>query len=173
MGTKNKSKSYTNRELAEANVYPADSSLINEKEERDFWELRRKRFLEKSPEQKLFSNILQLKFQMEDYLNRNYYDSNTNFGYFLRNYIESLGKKNKEFAEEIDIKPAELSQLINNHRNPNNEILVRLEIHSNNNIPALIWYKLLEKDKEHYLMSDKEIRKEERKHVKRKLSFSL
>ncbi len=168
----NKEKNFTNKELAEAHIFPAEEQL-NEQEEKQFWELRRKRLRETSPEQKLLSKILQLKFQMEDHLHEDNYDKEVNFGYFLRAYINSLGRKNKDFAEEIDVTPTELSQLINNHRIPNNEILVRLELHSNNNIPAITWYKLLEKEKEYELMSNLKLRKEESKHVKRKLEFSL
>ena len=51
--------------------------------------------------------------------------------------------------------------------------VIRLELHSNNNIPAITWYRLLEKDKEYQLMSNLRLRKEESKHVKRKLEFSL
>ncbi len=171
--TPNNTKKHTDRQLAEAYIYPVENSRVNEKEERDYWELRKKRYEERSPEQVVFANILQLKFEMEDYINNANYNREANFGTFLKGYIDGLGKMNKEFADEIDIKPTELSQLINNHRNPNNEILVRLELHSNNTIPAVLWYKLMEKQKEQYIMNNAELRKAESKHVKGRLSFSL
>lgn len=163
----------TRRELAEAHIYPTGNKLANAGQEQAFWEERKRRANDRTAEEQLLSDILRLKFRIEDHLNSDSYDDSVHFGHFLRNYIELLGKKDKEFAAEIDIKPTELSQLINDHRDPNNELLVRLEIHSNNNIPAITWYRLLEKRKEHYLMSDKGIRKEASKHVKRKLSLSL
>lgn len=55
---------------------------------------------------------------MEDYLNADTFDENFYFGYFLKEYIQRLEKKSKEFAEEINIDPTELSQVINKHRKP-------------------------------------------------------
>lgn len=59
------------------------------------------------------------------------------------------------------------------HRSPNDNIFVRLEIHSNNYIPAVSWYKLLEKEKEHSLENNKALRQQERKHVSGKLSVNF
>ena len=39
-------------------------------------------------------------------------------------------------------------------------------------IPAISWFKLLQKDKEHDIITDKAIRKEESKHVKQRLEFA-
>ncbi|MBE2290755.1 MAG: hypothetical protein IAE95_14470 [Chitinophagaceae bacterium] len=165
-----KGKAHSNRELAMAYVFPADRDKAAEE---DFWAKRREQLTKQPRGESIFSNIMQLKFRMEDYLRSEHYDSALSFGYFLKAYIFGLGKKNIDFAGEIGIQPAELSQLIHNHRNPKQEILVRLEIHSNNNIPAIMWYRLLEKHKAHQLMSDVALRKSERKHVKKHLEFSF
>jgi plasmid maintenance system antidote protein VapI len=158
----------TDEELAEAYIFPADKSIVSEAEELAFWAMRKKRLRERSPEQQILANILQLKFQLEDYIQHSDYDDKHNFGFFLKSYIDILGKKNKDFAEEIDITSAELSQLVNSHRNPSKEILVRLELHSDNNIPAIAWYRLLEKEQTHLLAVDQELRKAEAKHVKKR-----
>jgi hypothetical protein len=42
--------------------------LVTQKHYNPKQELRKKRFEERSPEQVVFSNILQLKFEMEDYV---------------------------------------------------------------------------------------------------------
>ena len=84
----------------------------------------------------------------------------------MKSYITILDKKSNEFADEIDIKPAELSQYINNHRTPPQPVMIRLELHSKNIIPAVHWYRLAECRKLHELMSDKTLRKEQRKFVK-------
>ncbi len=42
---------------------------------------------------------------------------------------------------------------------------IRLEIHSDSMIPAGHWYKLITMEKEHYIKTDKEIRKKQRKFV--------
>jgi hypothetical protein len=39
-------------------------------------------------------------------------------------------------------------------------------------IPALVWFKLLQKDKEHEIMTDTVMRAAESRHVKNKLDFA-
>lgn len=114
-----------------------------------------------------------MKFLIEDYIRSDSFDKNFHFGYFLKEYISRLEKKNKEFAQEINVDPAELSQIINKHRKPTEKLIFRLEIHSNKNFPALMWFKVLEKERAYELLHDRSIIEEEKKHVKRKLGFSL
>ena len=88
------------------------------------------------------------------------------FCFFLKEYILRLRIRNKDFAEQLGIEATELSQLLNAHRKPNNKILIRLEIQSNRNIDAMLWFKILEKDKEYELIHNTKVRQEERKHSK-------
>ena len=71
-----------------------------------------------------------------------------------------------------DVKPAVLSQYINNHRRPKDEFVIRLELHSNGMIPAISWFKLIQKDKEHEIMTNQALRREESKHVRNRLDFA-
>ena len=64
----------------------------------------------------------------------------------------------------------QLSRLLHDKEEPNNNILIRLDIHSNNSIPALYWLRVVEKQKELELMSDKNLWDSETKKVK-KLKF--
>ncbi|MFD2863576.1 hypothetical protein [Mucilaginibacter antarcticus] len=164
----------SNKELAEAFVFPSKTPVTvqEKKEEEDFWIERRKQFANRTPQQQIYDKLLQLKFQLEDYVVSNQYQAVLNFGYFLNEYVNRQEKPDKEFAADIDIKPAVLSQYINNHRRPPEKFVIRLELHSNGMIPALAWFKLLQKDKEHEIMTDTGIRKEESKHIKNKLEFA-
>ena len=167
-------KEFSHKEIAEAYVFPDDSS----KEQRDqsldlFWAYRKKIIDKQTTEEKLILQILQLKFLMQDYINSSEYNEKLKFGFFLKEYISSLEVKNKEFADDICIKPTELSHYISNRRKPNEQFIIKLEIHSNKNIPAIYWYKILEKENEHDLITDLDIRKQEQKRVKNKLEFSL
>ena len=182
MTTRKKNKKYeltdfsqfSNEELAEAFVFPskAPAGVKEKKEEEEFWHERRKKFANRTSQQQVHDNLLQLKFQLEDYIKSNQYDDVLNFSYFLNEYVNRQDKKDKEFATEIDIKPTELSQYLNNLRKPPEKIIFRLELHSNGLIPAVAWYKLLQKDKEHEIMTDFDTRKEESKHIKNKLEFA-
>ena len=167
-------KKHTPEEIAESVVFPGTKNAQEREtilsEFRDF----RKSLSEKQSERnKTISHLLQLKFLMEDYINTEAFNKNYFFGYFLKEYIARLEKKNKEFAWEIDIDPTELSQVINKHRKPTDKLIFRLEIHSNKNFPALMWYRLLEKDRAYQILHDKSIIESEKKHVKQKLTFSF
>lgn len=165
---------FTEEELADAFVFPSDKVLTakEKKEDSDFWAARRKQFESRTPIQKMYSRLLQLKFQLEDYVNSDQYKEALNFGYFLNEYVSRQDKKDKQFADEVNVTPAVLSQYINNHRKPKDEFVIRLELHSNGMIPAISWFKVIQKDKEHEIMTSQELRREESKHVKNRLEFA-
>jgi predicted transcriptional regulator len=165
---------FSNKELAEAFVFPskAPATEKEKKEEKEFFQERRKKFANRTHQQQIYDKLLQLKFQLEDYISSNQYQDVLNFSYFLNEYVNRQNKKDKDFAAEIDIKPAVLSQYLNNYRKPPEKIVFRLELHSNGMIPAVAWYKLLQKDKEHEIMTDSSSRTEESKHIKNKLEFT-
>lgn len=166
-------KKFSNRELAEAFVFPTTESLTDEEKQEDeaFWLERRKQFESRTPKQKIYDRMLQLKIQLGEYVSSSQYKEALSFGYFLNEYVNRQEKQDKQFAAEIDVKPAVLSQYLNNHRKPTEKFVIRLELHSNGMIPALTWFKLLQKDKEHEIMTDMVIRKEESKHIKNKLEL--
>lgn len=167
-------KKYTPEEIAESIVFPGTKN-IKEREAilSEFRDLRKKITDKQSEKSKTISLLLQLKFLIEDYLEASSFNKNYYFGYFLKEYIARLEKKNKEFAAEIDVDPTELSQVINKHRKPTDKLIYRLEIHSNKNFPALMWFKLLEKERAYELLHNRGMIENEKKHVKRKLEFSF
>jgi hypothetical protein len=173
--SKNTNKQLTPAEMAEALVYPDMRSKGDRDEAIDeLKKVRKKYAAEQTAEDKLVSQLLQLRFLMEDYLIReDLADDHLYFGYFLKEYIRRLDKKNKEFAEEIDVDPTELSQIINKHRKATEKIIFRLDIHSNKNFPALLWFRVLQKDRVIELHNDPGIIESEGKFVKRRLQFSF
>jgi hypothetical protein len=52
---------------------------------------------------------------------------------------------------------------------PPDYVVIRLEIHSNNSIPATYWFKLVEKQREYELRTDRKLRKKENKFVHKRL----
>lgn len=165
---------FTGEELADAFVFPADKVLSakEKKEEDDFWKARRNQFENRTHRQKMYSGLLQLKFQLEDYVDSSQYLEAFSFGFFLNEYVSRQDKKDKDFAAEVDVKPAVLSQYINNHRKPTDEFIIRLELHSNGMIPAISWFKVVQKDKEHEIMTNQKLRDEESKYVKNRLGYA-
>ncbi|WP_158563176.1 hypothetical protein [Chitinophaga silvatica] len=163
---------YKPEDLASSIVFPGpenenESRLELVSQYRKEWESKR------TPKDRLISQLLQLKFQIEEVIRSDKYDKEKHFGYFLKEYISCLEKKNKEFAEEVDVDPTELSLFINRRRDPPEKFIIRLEIHSNKNFPAIMWYKLIEKEKEYKLMYNNDIRASEYGHVKGKLRISI
>jgi hypothetical protein len=166
-------KKYSTKELADSFVFrrkltPKQEAETNKK----LSELREKNKTKLTEEQILLSRLLQLKYQMEDYSNNFSFDINRTFGYFLREYVKFLNKKNKDFAKDLSIDETYLSQVINRHRMPNDELIIRLEIHSSKIIPAVAWYKIMEKEREYEIATDTSMRKKEQKYVKNSLNFS-
>lgn len=81
-------------------------------------------------EQVLQAKLLQLKLKMEDYLKEPVYDNQDHFSNFLESYVDAIYSKRSEFAKDINITPVFLSQVINSHREPNDEFILKLMIHS-------------------------------------------
>ena len=157
---------YTPEEIADALVVPVKLAIKQQKEaDRELIEARKRSQSKLTEEQKLYAGLLQLRFKLEDYLNEARYDPSLTFGYFLELYLKLTHKKNKEFAKEIQVHETLLSHLIKNRREPSYSIMIRLELHSNKIIPAIDWYKLAEKEKEHQIRTDKSIRIKESKYV--------
>lgn len=174
MKTEKKLQKYSPEELAESFVFPLEQTKAEqEADARILKKLREEKADHLPRERRLLFRILQLKFQMEDYIKKADYNVELTFGHFLKEYIEILYSKRKDFARDLDIEPAELSQIINRHRKPKTEIIVRLDIHSANVISARIWLKVLEKEKEFELLNNSQLWEKEKKRVKNGLELSL
>lgn len=156
-----------------------DSRVISDKEKEKEQErngliaAREKRFRERSESEKLIGNLLQLKYQIENYLNNPIYSNEQFFSKFLSIYVDTLYKKRKNFASDLDINPIILSQIINNHRDPKEEFLIRLIVHSQavfktfGHFEKDLWPKLYYQDKIcKFITSSERKRKIEEKHVK-------
>lgn len=167
-----KSRKFSAEEIADAHIISEDPG----KEERkailkEFGKLNKALVSNLSNEKRILAAILQLRFQMEDYLKKKPYNKEMSFGFFLKEYISRLQLKNKDFAEQIGMEPSELSQILNGHRKPGDKILIRLELHSNKNIDAVLWHRMLEREKEYELQTNIKLRKEEKRHVTQYFSF--
>jgi hypothetical protein len=163
-------KKYTAEEQAESFVFRSKSASKQKKEAADELNRARKDTNESLTEhQLLYARVQQLRFEIEDYLKLGVYTKELSFAFFLRKYIRLRYKINKDFAKDIQLSETELSSILSNDRSPSKKTIIRLEIHSNNVLPALYWYKLLEKEKEYEIQIDSEIRKSEEKHVQNRL----
>lgn len=166
---------FTPEELAEAFVFPVKLSPKKQKEaDQQLSEALKLSRLKMTKKELLTGSLMGLKFRMEDYFKGEKPNEEYSFGYFLKLYIELLELKRREFAAEIGIDETLLSQFINRHRLPPDYIPIRLELHSNKSIPAEHWLKIIEKDREREMLSNKAaMMKKERKYVTGGISVRL
>lgn len=81
-------------------------------------------------EQIIRAKLMQLKLKMEDYVKQPVYDDQNHFSDFLKTYIDTIYPNRIKFARDINITPIRLSQVLNNHREPKEEFIMKLMIHS-------------------------------------------
>jgi hypothetical protein len=172
LGIKTNKNNYTSSELAESVVFKNTLSVKEAKNSASHLSEARKKNRENITEnQKLYAKVIQLRFLMEDYAKSDIYNHDLSFASFLKQYIRLSYKVNKKFANDIKLKETELSLILNRHRLPNEKTIVRLELHSSNTIPAISWYRVLEKEKEHALQANIGFKQKQNKFVKNMLQF--
>ncbi|RLD21418.1 MAG: hypothetical protein DRI71_08995 [Bacteroidetes bacterium] len=93
-------------------------------------EARLQRMKNVSADHIIQAKLLQLKLKMEDYIKKPVYEDHNFFTEFLRTYIDTIYSRRNNFAKDINITPIRLSQVLNNHRDPKEEFILRLMIHS-------------------------------------------
>ncbi len=136
--------------------YLIDSRNLTSKqkrEERDaLLKARELRFRNRTDNEIKTAKLMQLKYQMEDYLS-NPTCSGPFFSDFLKSYIDTLYDKRKNFASDINVKPLVISHILNGHREPQDTFLFRLIYHSQHTFQELcefsweLWPKVYYQDK--------------------------
>ena len=136
-------------------------------------EARLMRMKNLSKDQIIQAKLLQLKLKMEEYLKNPVYNNRNYFSEFLESYVDTIYSKRSVFAKDIDIAPVNLSQVTNNHREPINDFILKLMIHSEmayKNVcefPKETWYQVYFQEKICDTMSSQEKwRPEIEKHVR-------
>lgn len=114
--------------------YGVDSRYTSKKERQAdsqaLMEARLDRMKNLSKDQIIRAKLLQLKLKMEEYIQKPVYTNHNFFTEFLTSYIDIVYTKRNNFASDVDITPVRLSQVLNNHREPKDEFMLRLMIHS-------------------------------------------
>lgn len=154
-------------EVADGFMMPAEMTPDEKRQaDQQLAAIRKKRLAQRSEQDKLYGQLLQLKILIEDYIRQDEFDPEKNFAYFLKSYIALQRKKKHEVAHELDIHKTKLSQLLSGHREPSEDIFIRLEYHSNRFISARDWFRLSMKQQEYAIMTDTSRRNKEKKHLK-------
>lgn len=156
------SKKYSDKEIAESMLIPEDLTSEEQKiADDELKEIRFRLLRERTEEQRVYSDLLRFKFQLEDYLKIGSYHQEQSFGNHLNEYIRIVKKTKKELAQDLGIHYSRLSRIFNDKEDPNVELAYRLEKHSGKLVPALIWWKLVIKKQEYDIKRNVETRNRE------------
>jgi len=153
---------YTVEELADSLMIPAE---ITPQEEKEFAKLRLERRKAMSDKEKLLSNMLSMKYQIKSYLKQDGYEEEKRFGTVLKYYLEIVERSQKQLGEEIGIHPSRINRIIQGKERIGKSIAYRLERHSGEIIPALYWWKLMQKEVEQEILTESKEKELEKKHV--------
>ncbi len=159
-------KKYTKKELAESVMVPQELSKDEEKIAREeFVKLRMDKRKNRSDKETLLSNLLTLKYSIKSYLNSSEFIEENSFGNYLKAYLKVVSRSQKKLAEEIGLHPSRMNRIIKGKEKIGKSIAYRLENHSGEIIPALFWWKLIQKEIEQEIITEKKERELERKKV--------
>ena len=156
------SKELTDKEIAEAMLIPEDLTEAEQKQaDKELLAIRFEILRKQTEQQRIFSDLLRFKFQLEDYLKIGVYNESHSFGTYLNEYVRILKKTKKELAEDLGIHYTKLSRIFNDKDDPNIELTYRLEKHSGELIRAILWWKILVTKQEYEIRKDEKTRSRE------------
>lgn len=142
-------------------------------------EARLQRMENANPSLIIRAKLLQLKLKMDEFLKKPVHEVGNYFTDFLSIYIDIIYNKRNDFALDINISKVKLSQVLNNHREPQKEFILRLMLHSEliyKNVCEFnkqTWYEVYYFEKICDIMSrQEEWRPEVEKHVKTSIYIS-
>lgn len=163
---------YTDEEIASSMLIPED--LSEEEQKKADEELRAFRFKllsERTEEQRVYSDLLRMRYQLERYIKESTFMEEKSFGKQVEEYARILKRTKKDLSEDLSIHYTRFSRIINDREEPNIELTYRLEQHSGGLIPALLWWKLIIKKQEYFLQQDEKSRSEEVAKVRNAVRF--
>jgi len=167
------SKRLSDEEIVESYVFRSTLSKAEEATARkEFVKLRRQRLNEMTPEEVIQGKLFQLKALIRKSLRSEDFDPSFSFSNQLKSYVIAIKRKQKTFAEEIDLHPTKLSRMLNNREHPSIGLMYRLEHHSGGIIPATLWFRLHVREQEQVIKNDSAKRAAEVKRVKKTVMLS-
>ena len=158
---------YTEEELADSMLIPQQLSEEEQKRaNEEFAVLRKRHRQEMSEKDKMLSGLLSIKYQVQQYIQAGVFDESFRFGNVLKRYLQVVNRTQKELSTDINIHPSRLNRIINGKEKTGKGIIYRLEKHSGDLIPAIYWWKLMQKEVEQEIRTEQEERENEKMQVK-------
>ncbi len=156
-----------NKNINDDAEFGVDSRYKTKKERAEdsvaLMQTRLERMKNLSEEDILRAKLLQLKLKMEKYLKEPVYDNQHYFTQFLITYVDTIYSKRSDFAKDINVTANFLSKVINSHREPKDDFILKLMLHSEKVFKTVsefqnsVWYQIyyLEKLSETMSSQDK------------------
>lgn len=165
-------KQYTEEEIVDSMLVPADLTETEAAElHTEMRQIRLKKLRSMTKTDKLLSDVMQLRFDMENYLKKEAFSFEKTFGKYLGAYLHITKKNRREIADDLSIHYTKLSRILNDKEEPNVELSYRLAQYSGNLIKAELWWQLMIKKQAFILRMDQETRQREASKVKNGLLF--
>ena len=162
---------YSDEEIAESAMIPADLTEDERKQsDAEILAYRMKKLQEMTDEDRILSDVMRLRFEIERYVKEGSFSFDKTFGHFLAEYLRAVRKSQNELSNDLSLHYTKLSRILNDKDEPNVELAYRLEKHSASLIKAELWWKLVIKKHEFIISSDVDTRKAEHEKVKNSIS---
>lgn len=150
------SQQYTAEEMAEAFVFPSDLSKEEEAEAREeLQKLRAELKQNMTPAEQMRSSLLGLRFRLENSLNQPLQTMNEGLAHFLKAYLAIVGKEEADLAHDLAIHQTELKDILQGKKQLSLLLAYRLDGHAEGVVPALLWWKLAQKETEKAILDGK------------------
>ncbi len=157
---------YTESEVADFAMLPDSVSEADSDAARaEFAALRLQRRADMSEEERLLSALLGLKYQIRAYTAGDVFDASQSFANTLLAYLGLVNRNQKQFAADIDIHPSRLNRILKGKERIGKHLAFRLEKHSGYTIPAIYWWKLVQKEVEQEILTDAAVCESEQSRV--------
>lgn len=121
-------KNYKDPEFGVDSRYASET--IYQSEATALMEARLQRMKGLSKDEIIRAKLLQLKLKMQEFIKQPIHQKQHYFSEFLQSYIDIIYSKRAVFAKDIGTTPVKLSQVVNNHRAPQDDFILKLMIHS-------------------------------------------
>lgn len=124
-----------------------------------------------SENQKVYADLISLKYNILDYLEIGIFSKNYLFSEFLKKYVSITNTTRRKLADNLGVHETKFSKIINNKENPGLGFLYRVEEHSNGLFPASLLWQLIAKKMLIEIDSNKVEKKKQSRVVKNKLKL--
>jgi len=149
------------------------SKKQKEKADEELKKLRFERLQEISTEQKIYADLISLKFTIVDYLEAGIFSKKYLFSEILKRYVSILNISRRQLANDLGTHETKFSRIINNKENPGIGILYRIEAHSNGLLTAALLWQLVTKKIKIEIENNHKEKKKQSKLVKNKLNLKV